>query len=518
MSQTVSTLYLEVAASHASPEPRLVLGCVAFGTLATALSAFLAARQAASIRPAESLRAPGPPPPAAAPRGGSIRDLCGAALLAIALPALRLYPHWGRPAIWVALAALVVGGCLVVSRIVLAVHATVGRALGQRLGVAARMASENLPRDLTRTSVTSGALMVSLGMAAGFAVLVSSFVGTVSDWVERSIMADIFVTSTTPGFMRNVAMSSALGDELAAIPGTGVVERVRLADLELRGRQVRVEAYDILDAAKGAHEDAVEGTYEQIAREVHEGTSVAVSENLSRKFGIHLGDRIDLQGKDGPLSFRVAGVLVDYASDLGTIMMDRAAYARGWGDDLVDMYKIHVKPGADVEGIRRLINEREGSRFDLVVLTGEEWKAHVLGQLRRVFALIRALEGVALVVAGFGICNALSANVLDRVRELGVLRAVGLLRSQVRRMVVAEATLVGLAGVVAGLPLGVAIGRVLVFSVDSAELTGWSVRFAPAWTNLAELALLGVAISAASGWYPARAAASLQVTGALAYE
>jgi putative ABC transport system permease protein len=360
--------------------------------------------------------------------------------------------------------------------------------------------------------------MVSLGMAAGFAVLVSSFVDTVSDWVERSIMADLFVTSTTPGFMRNVSMSSALGDELATIPGANIVERVRLADLEFRGRQVRASVYDFLDAARGAHEDAVEGTFDQIARELHEGSSVAVSENLSRKFGVHLGDQIELKGKDGPLSFRVAGVLEDYASDLGTIMIDRATYVRGWGDDLVDMYKIHATPGADVEAMKRQINEREGNRFDLVVLTGEEWKAHVLGQLRRVFSLIRALEWVALVVAGFGIFNALSANVLDRVRELGVLRAVGLLRSQVRRMVVAEAALVGVAGVVAGLPLGVALGKVLVFSVDGAHLTGWSVRFAPAWWNLAELALLGVAISAASGWYPARAAASLEITGALAYE
>lgn len=518
MSRTVNEMYVGVAATKVQVDAGLVAGCLVFGVVTTLGAAFLAARSALRIRPVESLRTSGLVGVGAPTRSFTGRDGFGIALVAVAVLMLQLPPSHGRPvAAWTSLVALLAGGAALVPRLLQGVNLAVRRVLGGALGVEATMANENLPRDLARASVTTGALMVAVGMATGFAVLVGSFSSSITDWIDHNISADLFVSSTTPGLINSVAMTSALGARLAAVPQVESVERVRIANDVFRGHPVKLIAYDVDQASRYVHEDVVEGDYPSIVRDLEHGDNATVSENFSRRFSVHRGDTIELAGNGSMVSLQVVGVLVDYTSDLGSIMVDRATYLRGWGDDLVDSYKIRVVRGGDILAVRRAINASLGGRFDLIVLTCSEWRAQVTGLLERVFSIMRALEGVALAIAALGVLNALSANVLDRVREIGVLRAIGLQRRQVRKMIVLEALLIGIAGVLAGTLLGIELGHMLLAGVN-ASLTGWTLPFAPAWARLAELAVLVVAVSTTAGWYPARQAAALEVTNALAYE
>ena len=116
-----------------------------------------------------------------------------------------------------------------------------------------------------------------------------------------------------------------------------------------------------------------------------------------------------------------------------------------------------------------------------------------------------------------GIVNALLANVLDRVREVAVLRAVGMLRRQVRQMVIVEGVLLGVAGVLGGIALGVAIGHVLLDSINVAQ-TGWYLPYRPSWAVVVEIAALVVVSAALAGWYPARHAAGLDIAESLGRE
>jgi putative ABC transport system permease protein len=116
-----------------------------------------------------------------------------------------------------------------------------------------------------------------------------------------------------------------------------------------------------------------------------------------------------------------------------------------------------------------------------------------------------------------GVVNASLASVLDRIRELAVLRAVGMLRRQVAKMVVFEGALVGVIGVVGGIALGLAIGHVLLDYINVTQ-TGWYLPYRPSWWSVAETALLVAVGSALSGWYPARYAARLVIADALEYE
>jgi putative ABC transport system permease protein len=517
-SRTVSEVYVQIEATRVHVDGRLLVGCFVFGVVTTAGSTWVAARSALAIRPTECLRTSGLVEAGRRQPGFSTRDGAGLALLAASVPLLYLKVFQGHPAAaWGSIAALLMGGAALVPRLVEGVNTAFRRLFGGVVGVEVTMANENLPRDLARTSLTAGALMVSVGMATGFAVLVGSYTSALSDWAERNVSADLFVTSTTPGLLNNVSMTSALADKLRAVPGVKGIDRVRIANAEFRGHPFKLVAFDARETSQHSRETPVEGDYDTIVRALEEGDSVAVSENFSRLYNVHAGDSIDLEGQGTVRAYRVAGVMVDYTSDLGAVMIDREAYVKNWGDDLVDMYKIFVTEGASIDAVGRAINERAGDRFDLVVLTMSEWKAQIMALLQRIFSLMRALEAVSLSIAALGVLNAISANVLDRVREIGVLRAIGLQRRQVARMVVAEAVLVGTCGVLAAMMLGFELGNVMLVGV-SQSLTGWVMPYAPAWAYVCRLEILVVAVSALAGWYPARQAASLKVTNALAYE
>jgi putative ABC transport system permease protein len=260
----------------------------------------------------------------------------------------------------------------------------------------------------------------------------------------------------------------------------------------------------------------LEGQQDRMIRGLLAG-GVAVSENLSRRFGIHLGDSIELGTKDGTHAFKVSGVILDYTSDMGSLLLDRAVYLAHWGDTRVDTFVTYLRPDADIEAVRHEITQRYGEEHNLFVLTHAEWRGQIEDTLDQVFALMRTLEILAIVIAALGVVNALLANVLDRVREIGVLRAIGTLRRQLRRVVVIEAVLVGTIGALSGALLGLELADVMLTHINVVQ-TGWYFSYHAPWLSILGLMLITLPISAFAGWYPAREAAVLNVCEALSYE
>jgi putative ABC transport system permease protein len=232
---------------------------------------------------------------------------------------------------------------------------------------------------------------------------------------------------------------------------------------------------------------------------------------------VHRGDQILLGSKDVPRTFRVAGVRIDYTSDQGTIFMDRDTYVSNWNDARVDTYEVHLTPSVSAESVRTEINERLSGAHDLFVLTNREYRGHFTKQVDHIFGLLRVLELVTLLVAMLGMLSAIWANVLDRVREVGVLRALGMLRKQVRRLIVLESTFVGIVGGVAGIAVGAAIGYVMLRRILPVQ-AGWYLPYQLPVASMCTFLLIALPISALAGFFPARAAARLSVRDALDYE
>jgi putative ABC transport system permease protein len=518
VSRSVNEMWTQIGATELTVDGALLAGGFGLGVLATTIASAIPARRAARPHPTETLRGSALMT-LVAPRAALTRlDLLALGLFVLSYFLLRLPPVEGVPAgAMASIAALLLGGALLMRRVVQLVRWALHPIARRWFGLEAELANDNLPRDLGRSAATSGALMVGVAMVMSFAVFSGSLMTSMSEWIDRSLPADLFVTSASRfAGVKNAPMSPTLREALSAIPGVEFVERQRITDIDFHDVPIKLLSSDSAAYDQRAPATLLEGTHEGVVQSLARG-GVLVSENFARRFDVHLGDQIELGARDGTRKFVVAGVAVDYTSDQGTLVMERSYFVEYWGDDQVDTFKVYLRPGADVEPVRRAINRDYGEKFDLFVLTNREFKTQALGLLDQVFDVMRVLELVALVIAVLGVVNALFANVLDRVRELGTLRAVGMLRRQARKMIIVEGVLLGLCGVCGGLLVGSATGWVLLTHVNMVQ-TGWHFPYRPAWFSVLETALLVIAISGVAASYPARKAAALRIPDALAYE
>jgi putative ABC transport system permease protein len=212
----------------------------------------------------------------------------------------------------------------------------------------------------------------------------------------------------------------------------------------------------------------------------------------------------------------VIGIGRDYSWSMGTIFVDRAKYAELFGDRLVDAYHVFFKPEADFdatyEAVRKY-SEREG----LLVQNRESVYLYLAGILDRVFQIAYLQQIIVAVVATLGVVMALLISVLQRRRELGLLRAVGATQPQILKSVVAEATLMGILGTVLGLLMGLPMEWYLLRVVLQEE-TGFVFDLLIPWKQAAGIAGIAVLTSTLAGLIPALHAARLRIPDAIAYE
>jgi len=518
-SEAVNRVYMQQAVADVQIDYRLVLLALLLGIGSAIVAALMAAR-GANLAPS-SARNPLAQPGLESARGHVGRtDWIGFGLLAVSCVLMLLPPIGIMPVGPLAsFVTLTLAGGALMPQLVRRVHAVLGPLMQRFFGVEASLANNNLPRDLSRTASMASGLMASTALTVSSAAFTVSLIMSLETWSAQSAPGDLFVTSGTAmagASGSNTPLTDALGPELMAVPGVAQIRRTRCVDVDFRKSPAKLISTDIGVFLQRSHASLIEGSSQQIGRDLL-GGGVAVSENFSRVHGVHRGDRIALSASNGTREFDVVAVVIDYTSDIGTILMDRATYLSTWNDSRVDTYELHLQRSADPMAVRQIIDQRLSERYDLFVLTNREYRDEFVKAANSVLSLMRVLELVTLLVAVLGMITATLANVLDRVREIGMLRAVGMLRAQVRRMIVIESMFVGSIGMCAGFALGTFGGYVLMRRVINVEV-GWYLPFRLPVRSLIEVALVTLPISALAGFYPARQAAKLVVSDALDYE
>src|SRR6185436_11059857 len=179
-----------------------------------------------------------------------------------------------------------------------------------------------------------------------------------------------------------------------------------------------------------------------------------VSENFVHNVGLGVGDVLTLDTPSGPLSVRVAGVTADFLSPRGTVLLSRDLYRARWRDPHITHALVRVDPHEQVPAVRERIAQTLGVRYGIRVQRLDELVAWFAEQVRRAFTGLDVLAMLVLVVVLVGVGDALAAGTLERTRELGVLRALGLRRRRMGRIVLGEALILGLLGVTAAVSFG----------------------------------------------------------------
>jgi putative ABC transport system permease protein len=381
-----------------------------------------------------------------------------------------------------------------------------------------RLASDSLMRNPIRSGITVATMVISLAAIFTIASFVNSVRGSLLAWVDQMVTADLIVSSgaRTAG-PKNVPLREDLLPELQKIPGIQVIDLYRLIRSTYQGKPILIESFSARDSASVRTLPMAEGDGNRALREMADAKGVIVSESFRNKFGTRTSDQLELVTPSGIISFPVLGVYIDYSSDSGSVLLDRALYKKYWQDDLLDAFDLWLAPGADQRQIIETIKQRHGERYQLFISTHSELRDAVVKIMEQSFVVNYAVEIVAVVVAIFSVINTLLASVLDRTREIGVLRAIGATQAQVRRSVIAEAAWMGLIG---GL-LGLFAGTVMAYHhvvYNTKQLTGWTFQFYYPYDVAALSIIAAVTLCILAGFAPAKQAASMPIVSAIGYE
>jgi putative ABC transport system permease protein len=509
---TVSRMYVAGAAAPPSLDAWHVALAFLVGVPLALIAAAAPAHEAARIPPTDAIRRAAPVSPAAR----VLRAIVAAVSFGLAAWLCTFDAIDGLPlAGYLAAFFIVVGTTALTAPALLLAAAAATRLFRHVFILEAWLATNNLVEYARRMSVSVAALAVSLAVAVAIAVMVSSFRETVIYWVDQTLVADLYIG---PAARRAGSIEATVPADIEAIvrahPSVAAVDRFRVMDVPYQDSRIFVGAgnFEALLTRNRflfktpAHPlDAVRASIGQDA--------ALVTEAFALRYRMHVGDRVTLPTASGPRAFRIAAIYYDYSSDRGTVVLDRAVFARYFGDKRPTGLNVYLKPDADVEATRRDLVRAFGTLDNaggMSIFTNHALRAEVLRIFDGTFAITWALEVVAVAVAVMGIIATLITVIDERRRELAVLRLLGASRGQVQRMVVAEAAVLGGIGQALGLVAGFGLSLVLIYVVN-VQSFGWSIQFHPPIVFLIQLTLVLVLATALAGLYPARRAARTYV-------
>jgi putative ABC transport system permease protein len=508
-SATVSTLYIASAAARPALTLELMLLAAAVGVPLSLAAAWVPAREASRVPPTAAIR--GYDRIASRTHLGASAFLVPALVLALAVALAQLGPVGGRPLFgYAASFVTIVGASLAVPALVFALTRLVGPSLRRFLGVEGVLAHANLASAIPRLSISIAALATSLSMMVAVAIMIGSFRETVVYWVGQTLQADLFIgPGVQPTVGSEQTLSRSVIDSVRAHPAVEAVDTFRNIDLVYEGNLVVLGAGTfevVLSHGSLLFKEPADG---RAALKAAIGSeSVVVSEAFSNRYGADPGDHITLDTPVGPRPFRVVAVYYDYAVDRGVIVMDRQTFVRYFGELAPSGIAAYLRSGADPETVRAEILERLDEGHRVFVYTNSALRREVLRIFDSTFTITYALEIIAVGVAMLGVAATLLTLVIERRRELSLLRLIGASRRQVLRVVVVEAALIGGASQAIGLLVGFALSAILVYVIN-VQSFGWTIQFRVPVAFLAQVSVAVVVATALAGVYPARRAAQL---------
>lgn len=382
-------------------------------------------------------------------------------------------------------------------------------------GAEGQLGSSNITRARGRTTLTVAALMVGISMVVGINGLTDSFEQDIQAWVDTALGGDLFVRSP-------LLMQPDLEARLLALPQVTAVTRSRI--LSTRFVSGAVDETAIFVAVDPRTYLSVRGlriedgpSPEEAVRQLAQGNAIFLGADAAGKFNVRVGDTVELETRRGRLPFRVVATVIDFSGgDATTVTGSWDDMRRYFGVNNVSNFAVRLAGGASLEEVTVLIEDEVGRGRSLTVESKAEFEQKVRALSAQAFVLFDVLGLIGLVVAALGVVNTMLMNVLERTRELGGLRSLGMMRTQVQRMILAEATTLGFIG---GL-FGVAFGAVLadVFVIGVRTIGGFVITSQPPYWPMVYSFGIALVVAIAAAWYPARRAARVNIIAAIKHE
>lgn len=485
---------------------RALVAALVVGVGVTTVSAVAPARRAGQVAPVEGMLHG-----AAPSRTTSRRWAVGGVLVAlgVTLGALGLFVFDRAVLIFAGLAvgalAVFLGVSLLSPLVAVPVAGALGRPFAAVFKTSGRLARANAVRNPHRTAKTASALMVGLALVTMVSVVGASVKDSFAASVEDAVTADYVVsTDSFTGF------SPDLAADLGAQPEIDLVTGVRFDRFLVDGNERDLTAVDPasafelfdVDLQAGSGEDLVPG-------------AILLHEDPADDLGLGVGDTLEVQfAEGGPQQVEVVGIHAD-STYAGNYVVDLETFEAGYpANDLDLIVFAGLAEGVDAEAARSTIEETLEPYPQVTLEDRAEFNESQQSQVDQILLAVNALLGLALFIALLGIANTLALSVIERTREIGLLRAVGMARGQTRTMIVVESMVVAAFGALLGIALGLVFGLAAAVAMPESVITTIGV---PVGT-LVVIVVVAVLCGVLAGLFPARRAARLNVLDAISHE
>jgi putative ABC transport system permease protein len=505
---TVQSLYVSSTPAPVALTGSSILAAFFFGLSAALFAALAPAVEASRVAPVVAM-ARGREQYVARKRSRRSM-LWSCALLTLAGAASRLPVIDGQPLFAYVSALLLIGGMALGMPTVVVVFGRFMRSgIGKLFGVEALLAMRSLEASIARSSVLTAALAISISMVASIGIMVGSFRETVRVWMNNELRADFYLRPAVAAAAdRHPTMSADIADGIARLPGVAAVDRFRAYPTSYEGLPATFAGGETNTVVRGEAIRFLPGEDRgAILRKLPRGDYAIVSEPFANKHHVRVGDVVRVPLGNAEPQFSVLGIYYDYSTERGFIIVDRRTLLKYLPNRDASNLAVYLKPGADPSTVKSEIDGVISGRA-VELFSNRSLREGAIQVFDRTFRITYALEAVACVVAIAGIAGAFLAMVIDRRREFGLLRFLGGAKTQVRRIILAEAGVVGLLATVVGLVVGVLLSLILIFVINK-QAFGWTIQvhWPVGALLLALISIYVVTIGAAV--YPARIAVAM---------
>jgi putative ABC transport system permease protein len=495
-------------------QTRTIIVSLVVGTLVTVIASLSPAMRATRIQPIEGVREGAVLPPT---RFSRLKSPIGIVtlIIGIGLMALAVFGGNSGSAVWFPLLFGVifvfVGTAMFSSRLVRPIASLVGRPLESMRGVTGQLARENSTRNTGRTASTAAALMIGLALVSGVTIFASGLKKSVNDAIDKSVHAGV-VVENKDGWD---TIPAAAGKRIAQLPGVSVESPVRLSQARVAGLGGTPDLSGLDPATLSAVYQIQWKKGSNATLRTLDGTGAIVSDSWSRSKHRGVGDKITLTTQNGRRStFTIEGTYKNNAHFLGDISITNAALAKAAEVTQDQFVFIGLKPGANADAVKAAAARILSAQYPTAeAVTRSGFKKAQTKWIGQISAFFYVLLSLSVIVSLFGIVNTLVLAIYERTRELGLLRAVGTSRRQVKQIVRYESVITALIGALTGTVLGVFFAVILSRPLAN---EGFELSF-PVGT-LVVLLILAALAGVLAAITPARRAARLNVLEALAYE
>ena len=501
--------------SIAIPQGIVITGVVV-GVIVAILAAVIPAFQAGRISPLEALRVRSRDREGCLIRFGWI---FGAILLAVSTVILVLNPF--PYDVQFRLGSMVVvflflGGTLLIPASVGIWEWILRPFIRLLFGRSGQIGSANVQRSRLRTTLTVSALMIGVAMIIVVWAMTLSFKGDLDEWLKGYIGGDLYVTSSLP-MGRDVwrRLESVEGVESASpsryfeidfINPSGEREKIMFHAID-PATYNRITHFIFSQALPDEH-----GAMQALAN----GGTVFISSVIAEKYDLVPGDTVQIMTNLGSHSFKIAAVVVDFYNQGLVINGNWNDMWRYFRQKDANAFLIKVKDGYNADEISKRIDDRYGKRDRLVIISNQQLLNQVSTLMEQAFRMFDILAIISMLVGFLGIMNTLTMNVMERTQEIGMLRAVGMTRGQVIRMILAEAALMGLIGGALGVIFGIILSRIFMLAMTA--MSGYSLTYVLPIERILMALIIAILISQIAAFFPALRAARIRVLEAIHYE